>query len=78
MSRDRIMSKITGKPIPIQAAEQIAKTYGYDQIIILGRVVGKNGVEHLTTYGRTKENCSAAAKIGNFLKYKVMKWSETE
>jgi len=70
--------KDSPKSIPINAAKVIAHKYNYDQIIILGRVVGENGLEHLTTYGGDKENCRAAAKIGAFLKYKVMGWSETE
>lgn len=62
------------KEIPIKAAEHIAKTYGYDQVIILGRKVGDNGGEHLTTYGINREHCSVAARVGEFLKSKVMGW----
>jgi len=62
------------KGIPISAARAIAKDYRCDQIIILGRKCGENGIEHLTTYGITKAHCSAAAVIGNFLKTKVMGW----
>lgn len=76
------------KRIPIKAAEHIAKEYGYDQVIIFARKVDRpagvgetapnaiKGVEHCTTYGVTKEHCSAAATIGNFLK-KQMRWGET-
>lgn len=67
--------------IPISAAEEIAKKYGYDQIIVIGRVVDKpdlNGWEHVTTYGINKEHCTAAAHIGDFLKYDVMKWPREE
>ncbi len=62
------------KPITIKSAEQIAKHFGYEQVIILGRKTGEQGLEHLTTYGINKEHCGAAAKIGNFLKHKVMGW----
>lgn len=65
------------RDIPISAAEDIAKKYGYDQIVIIGRKVGvdpeTNG-EHVTTYGVTPEHCSVAAMMGDFLKYKVMGW----
>lgn len=64
-------------PIPISAAKEIATQFGYDQVIIYARVVGesRNGIaEHMTTYGKDKANCDAAAKIGNFLKYKIMGW----
>jgi len=33
-------------------------------------------MEHMTTYGTNKEHCDIAAKIGNFLKYKVMGWKQ--
>lgn len=61
-------------PIPISAAERIAKAYGYDQVVIIARAVGDHGGEHVTTYGRDKANCAVAAKIGEFLKFKVMGW----
>ena len=65
------------KSIPIGAAETIAKKYGYDQVIIYAHKVGDDPLphgEHMTTYGINKENCDAAAKIGDFLKFKVMGW----
>lgn len=62
------------KRIPIKAAENIAKLYDYDQVIIYARKVGSEGGEHMTTYGKTEEHCSIAARIGDFLKYKIMGW----
>lgn len=64
------------RPIPISAAESIAKRYGYDQVIIYARKVGDPPLagEHMTTYGINPEHCGAAAKIGDFLKYKIMGW----
>lgn len=65
------------KPIPISAAERIAKEYGYDQVIIVARRVGDDPEphgEHVTTYGVTKAHCDVAARIGDFLKFKVMGW----
>jgi hypothetical protein len=62
------------KPIPINAEKQIAEKFGYDQVVIIARAVGEG--EHCTTYGKDKANCEVAAKIGNFLKYKVMGWTE--
>ena len=64
------------KPIPISAGEKIAKTYGYDQVVIIARKAGDSGGEHVTTYGKDKENCNVAAAMGNFLKFKVMRWVE--
>ncbi len=66
------------KPIPISAAEKIAKQYGYDQVVIVARRVGEDPDpcgEHLTTYGRNKAHCDVAARIGKFLKFKVMGWT---
>ncbi|PID95800.1 MAG: hypothetical protein CSA85_00585 [Alphaproteobacteria bacterium] len=67
------------KPIPVSVAERIAKSYGYDQVVIIARRVGEdpepNG-EHVTTYGRSKVHCAVAARIGGFLKFKVMGWAE--
>ena len=62
--------------IPIKAAAHIAARYDYDQIVIIGRKVGKNGGEHVTTYGVDKANCDVAARIGNFFKHKLMGWPE--
>lgn len=65
------------REIPIAAAKEIADKYGYDQIIIIGRVVDTpetSGWEHVTTYGKDNEHCSVAAQIGNYFKYVVMKW----
>jgi hypothetical protein len=76
------------KPIPISAAKQIAKTYGYDQVIIIARKVDRpagvgetakqaiQGGEHCTTYGVDEANCEAAARIGDHLKFDVMKWTQ--
>ena len=64
--------------IPILEAQAIAKNYGYDQVVIIARSVGEGGGEHVTTYGVDKANCKVAADIGNFLKFKVMGWTEEE
>lgn len=66
-------------PIPVSAAEKVAKQYGYDQVVIIARRVGEEPDphgEHVTTYGVNKAHCSVAARIGNFLKHKVMGWPE--
>ena len=64
------------KRIPIKAAKQIAKEYGYDQVIIVARKVGENGGEHMTTYGKNKEHCEIAGQCGKFLQEKVMGWHD--
>lgn len=62
------------KRIPISVAEMIAKNYGYHQVVIVAREVGVPGSEHVTTYGKDKEHCAVAAKVGDFLKYTIMGW----
>lgn len=65
------------KPIPIRAAEKIAKDYGYDQVIIIARRVGEEPEpfgEHLTTYGINKTHCDIAARTGSFIQHKIMGW----
>ncbi len=69
------------RPIPVAAAKRIAVQYGYDQVIIVARRVGEANEEHgehLTTYGKDKANCDAAARAGEFLKFKVMGWHADE
>ena len=60
------------KRIPIKAGKLIAEEYDYDQVVIIARKVGEG--EHVTTYGVDMQNCNVAARIGDFLKYKVMGW----
>lgn len=66
------------KRIPISAAKHLAKTYGYDQVIVYARKTGEAGGEHMTTYGVNRSHCDAAAKIGDHLKYNVMGWKRPE
>ena len=61
------------KPIPIAAAERIAKQYGYDQVVVIARKVGEG--EHVTTYGINREHCASAALQGRALK-RFMGWPD--
>jgi len=63
--------------IPIVAAKRIAVNYGYDQIVVMARKTGEGGMEHVTTYGVSREHCVVAEKMGNALK-RVMQWPESE
>lgn len=58
--------------VPITAAKRIAEDYGYDQVIVYAR--HSSGQECVTTYGKTKALCAAAAKIGDVLK-DLMGWN---
>lgn len=67
------------KSIPVSAAKHIANAYGYDQVIIIARKVGADPAphgEHCTTYGVNLAHCGVAARIGEFLRSKVMGWTE--
>ncbi|PWE52314.1 hypothetical protein DEM27_31740 [Metarhizobium album] len=63
--------------IPIAAAKRIADEYGYDQIVIYARRCHDSPEphgEHMTTYGRTPEHCSVAARMGATLQ-RFMGWT---
>jgi len=62
------------KGIPIAAARDIAKTYNKNQVIIL-TWDAVHGRTHVTTYGRTVEDCKQAAEGGNKLK-KALGWPD--
>lgn len=66
------------KRIPVVAAQRIADEYDYDQVVIIARKVGEGAGsgEHVTTYGRDKVNCRIAARIGDYIKHKIMGWPE--
>ncbi|WP_206110876.1 hypothetical protein [Paenirhizobium daejeonense] len=62
--------------IPISAARDVADRYGYDQVVIYARRCHDSPEphgEHLTTYGRTREHCGVAARMGDVMK-KFMGW----
>jgi hypothetical protein len=60
-------------PIPVEDAKLVAETRGYDQLVIIGRKVGQDGGEHVTTYGANPEHCAIAAMMGDKLK-EIMQW----
>ena len=62
------------REIPISAANRIAKDYGYDQVLIYARRhTGPVTLEHMTTYGVTKEDCRVAGLMAQTLQ-KFMGW----
>lgn len=58
--------------IPIATAEKIGKEHAYDQVIVYARRVGAAGLEWVTTWGRDKTHCDAAARIGDAIGRKVV------
>jgi hypothetical protein len=62
------------KRIPISAAKRISVDYNFPEVIIFA-YDPVSGDQHVTTYGRTLEQCKDAAKAGNYLK-KALGWPE--
>jgi serine protease inhibitor ecotin len=62
------------KNIPIKTARDISKTYDKDQVIVLtwDKTHGKT---HVTTYGKTLEDCKQAAYGGNLVK-RALGWPD--
>jgi len=61
--------------IPVSAAQAIADEYGQNQVIIV-TFDKSTGLTHVVTYGKTKDECSQAAKGGNFVK-RALGWPES-
>lgn len=62
------------KRIPISAARKISHDYNYPEIVIFA-YDPETGMQHVITYGRTKEHCIDAARAGNYLK-RALGWPE--
>jgi RecA-family ATPase len=63
------------KAVPIAAAKRIAREFDKDQVVIVCRDK-KHGKTHVTTYGKSIEDCIQAAKGGNFVKH-ALGWPES-
>lgn len=64
------------KQIPIAAAKRISKDYEFPEVVIFA-YDPESGMQHVTTYGKTKKQCIDAATIGNFLKL-TLGWPKEE
>lgn len=62
------------KRIPIKTAKEIGEKLDYDQVIITAWNK-ETGIYHITTWGKTIEDCSQAAEGGNFVK-RALGWPE--
>lgn len=60
----------------LERARKMCHELNYDQVVIIARRHGDNGIENVTTYGKSKLDCGVAARIGDFLKYKIMNWDK--
>lgn len=63
------------KGVPVAAARAIAQQFDKDQVIIVAwdRAHGR---EHVTTYGKTIEECAQVAAGGNLVK-QALGWPES-
>jgi hypothetical protein len=66
------------KPITVSAARDLAEHFGYDQVVIIARKVGVPGGENVVTFGVDEVHRDVAARMGDFLKYRIMGWEEEE
>ena len=58
-----------GKRIPVALAKKIANDYGYEKVVIFGITKTENKERYsfwVTTYGKTKQLCEVADKVGKF------------
>jgi len=62
------------KRIPISAAKRISQDYEFAEVVIFA-YDPETKIQHVTTYGKTKEHCIDAAKAGNYLK-RSLGWPE--
>ncbi|MDR1695602.1 MAG: hypothetical protein LBR69_03085 [Endomicrobium sp.] len=60
------------KDIKIDAAQEVSEKSGYPIIVIYG-YDPKDGMQHVTTFGKSKQDCLDACKCGNWLK-KQLGW----
>lgn len=68
------MTETAYKDIPIEVAKSIAEEFDKNQVIIVtwDKVHGRT---HVTTYGKTLEECQQAAKGGNLVK-RALGWPD--
>jgi len=58
--------------IPVSTAERIAKDHNLRQVLVIGY---DGDLVHVTTYGKTKAECAAAAKAQDFWAGKIREFS---
>ena len=63
--------------IPIAMGRSIALKYGYDQVLIWSWNK-KKGQQHMTTFGRSVEDCDHVAQAGVHVKQQVFGWPESD
>ena len=63
--------------IPITAAKKIANDFIWQQVIIVAWSP-KEGTTHVTTYGKTLDDCKKAAENGNLIKKNLLGWPDDQ
>ena len=62
--------------ITIDMAKEISVKSGYPEIVVFG-YDPESGMQHVTTFGKTKKQCVDAARAGNYLK-RSLGWPEKD
>ena len=60
------------KRIPISTAKAVAEKHDLKQVLLIG---WDGELVHVVTYGKTKEDCAAAAKAQDFWTGKIREFS---
>lgn len=72
MNQDKPVAQATPERIPVSAARKVAEQFDLKQCLLIGwdgeRV-------HVVTYGKTKEDCEAAAKAQDFWTGRIREFS---
>jgi len=65
------------KRIPIKMAKEAAIRYGATIVCVVAWDA-ETGMQHVTTYGKSNQECEWAALLGNRIKHEILKWPEEE
>lgn len=71
------MKRLRHGHIPIRAAKDVGNDFGYDQVLIFAWHRGSR-TQHVTTWGRSQEDCDQIAQGGNYIKREVLGWPEAK
>ena len=73
---ENIQLRVEMKRIPIKTARDIAQRFEYDQVLIWAW--NKKDGQHVTTYGRSMQDCDQIAQGGNYIKRHMLNWPDNK
>lgn len=59
--------------IPIKTARELGQAFDFDQVIIMARN-SRTNMQHVTTWGSTRELCDETALVANDIKAMALGW----